>query len=83
MGLLATGAADFVPDPVDARGYRGTVACAAAGITYRQLDYWARTGLVRPSLLPGGRPPPPSRPLQRPPVRAPRVGSTASATSSS
>src|SRR5690242_10834895 len=31
-------------------GYRGPTACAAAGITYRQLDYWARTGLVEPSL---------------------------------
>jgi DNA-binding transcriptional MerR regulator len=31
-------------------GYRGPVACAAAGITYRQLDYWARTGLVEPSI---------------------------------
>jgi DNA-binding transcriptional MerR regulator len=31
-------------------GYRGPTACAAAGITYRQLDYWARTGLVRPSI---------------------------------
>ncbi len=31
-------------------GYRGPVACGAAGITYRQLDYWARTGLVVPSL---------------------------------
>ena len=27
-------------------GYRGPTACAAAGITYRQLDYWARTALV-------------------------------------
>ena len=27
-------------------GYRGASACAAAGISYRQLDYWARTGLV-------------------------------------
>ncbi len=24
------------------RGYRGTVASKVAGITYRQLDYWAR-----------------------------------------
>jgi DNA-binding transcriptional MerR regulator len=32
------------------RGYRGPTACAAAGITYRQLDYWARTGLVEPSV---------------------------------
>jgi DNA-binding transcriptional MerR regulator len=31
-------------------GYRGPTACAAAGITYRQLDYWARTGLVVPSI---------------------------------
>ena len=31
-------------------GYRGPTACAAAGITYRQLDYWARTGLVVPSV---------------------------------
>jgi DNA-binding transcriptional MerR regulator len=33
-------------------GFRGPVACAAAGITYRQLDYWARTGLVEPSVRP-------------------------------
>jgi DNA-binding transcriptional MerR regulator len=31
-------------------GYRGPTACAAAGITYRQLDYWARTKLVEPSV---------------------------------
>ena len=31
-------------------GYRGVTACKAAGITYRQLDYWARTGLVEPSV---------------------------------
>jgi DNA-binding transcriptional MerR regulator len=31
-------------------GYRGPTACTAAGITYRQLDYWARTGLVQPSV---------------------------------
>jgi len=30
--------------------YRGPTACAAAGISYRQLDYWARTGLVEPSV---------------------------------
>ena len=33
-------------------GYRGPIACRAAGITYRQLDYWARTGLVEPSVRP-------------------------------
>jgi DNA-binding transcriptional MerR regulator len=31
-------------------GYRGPAACQIAGITYRQLDYWARTGLVAPSI---------------------------------
>ena len=31
-------------------GFRGPVACSAAGISYRQLDYWARTGLVEPSV---------------------------------
>jgi DNA-binding transcriptional MerR regulator len=31
-------------------GFRGPVACTAAGISYRQLDYWARTGLVEPSV---------------------------------
>jgi len=31
-------------------GYRGATACVAAGITYRQLDYWARTDLVSPSI---------------------------------
>jgi DNA-binding transcriptional MerR regulator len=34
----------------DAVGYRGVMACHAAGISYRQLDYWARTGLVVPSV---------------------------------
>jgi DNA-binding transcriptional MerR regulator len=31
-------------------GYRGPAACQIAGITYRQLDYWARTGLVVPAI---------------------------------
>jgi DNA-binding transcriptional MerR regulator len=31
-------------------GYRGPTACHVAGITYRQLDYWARTGLVEPTI---------------------------------
>lgn len=31
-------------------GYRGTVAANAVGISYRQLDYWARTDLVVPSV---------------------------------
>ncbi len=33
-----------------ADGYRGPQVCKVVGITYRQLDYWARTGLLRPSI---------------------------------
>jgi DNA-binding transcriptional MerR regulator len=32
------------------QGFSGTKAATVVGITYRQLDYWARTDLVRPSL---------------------------------
>ncbi|GAC84314.1 MerR family transcriptional regulator [Gordonia paraffinivorans] len=39
---------DTVPDELI--GYRVPSACQIAGITYRQLDYWARTGLVVPSI---------------------------------
>ena len=47
LGLLFT---DGLPDlDVDA-GYRGAVAARAAGISYRQLDYWARTELVQPTV---------------------------------
>ena len=35
-------------------GYRGATACSAAGLSYRHLDYWARTGLVEPSIRPAG-----------------------------
>ena len=31
-------------------GFRGPQVCSIVGITYRQLDYWARTDLLRPSL---------------------------------
>jgi DNA-binding transcriptional MerR regulator len=34
--------------PID--GYSGKRAADIVGITYRQLDYWARTNLIRPSL---------------------------------
>ena len=33
-------------------GFRGPAVCAIVGISYRQLDYWARTGMVEPSLRP-------------------------------
>jgi DNA-binding transcriptional MerR regulator len=32
------------------QGYRVPDVCKIVGISYRQLDYWARTGLVRPSV---------------------------------
>ena len=41
---------DDLPELAEDIGYRGPAACRAAGITYRQLDYWARTGLVEPGL---------------------------------
>ena len=47
QGLLFT---DDLPNLPEDVGYRGPTACSAAGITYRQLDYWARTGLVEPSV---------------------------------
>ena len=47
QGLLFGDEVSAHPEDV---GYRGPVACAAAGISYRQLDYWARTGLVEPSV---------------------------------
>jgi DNA-binding transcriptional MerR regulator len=49
QGLLFGAEVSAPPDDV---GYRGPTACAAAGITYRQLDYWARTQLVEPTVRP-------------------------------
>ncbi len=46
-GLLFT---DGMPELEDTSGYRGAVAARAAGISYRQLDYWARTELVTPTV---------------------------------
>jgi DNA-binding transcriptional MerR regulator len=36
--------------PTSELGYRGPQACKIVGVTYRQLDYWTRTGLIIPSL---------------------------------
>ncbi len=47
QGLLFDEPVTPLPDDY---GYRGPVACSAAGISYRQLDYWARTGLVEPTV---------------------------------
>jgi DNA-binding transcriptional MerR regulator len=48
LGQSALFPHESIPD--ERAGYRGPTACAAAGITYRQLDYWARTGLVEPTI---------------------------------
>ena len=37
------------PAPWQPDGFRGPTVCKIVGITYRQLDYWARTDLIRPS----------------------------------
>ena len=47
QGLLFDDDVSSLPDDL---GYRGPTACNAAGITYRQLDYWARTGLIEPTV---------------------------------
>jgi DNA-binding transcriptional MerR regulator len=36
------------------QGYRVPEVCKIVGISYRQLDYWARTELVRPSIRDAG-----------------------------
>jgi DNA-binding transcriptional MerR regulator len=44
-GVIESGA-----EEEGAVGYRGVTACHAVGISYRQIDYWARTGLVVPTV---------------------------------
>jgi DNA-binding transcriptional MerR regulator len=46
LGDDATNAGDQPAEP----GFRGPQVCKIVGISYRQLDYWARTDLVRPSI---------------------------------
>lgn len=41
-------------DDDDGIGYRGPIVCKIVGISYRQLDYWARTELVTPSVRSAG-----------------------------
>lgn len=47
---MATSPAPQHPDASGLAGFRGPQVCKLVGITYRQLDYWARTDLLRPSL---------------------------------
>ncbi len=48
QGVLFSEGIRSAPDELV--GHRGPTACHVAGITYRQLDYWARTGLVEPTI---------------------------------
>ncbi len=41
---------DPLPDLDTNSGYRAPVVCGVVGITYRQLDHWARTGFVSPTI---------------------------------
>ena len=38
----------------EVEGYRVPEVCSVTGISYRQLDYWARTALVTPSVRDAG-----------------------------
>jgi len=44
------GASTRVSARTNPDGFGGPQVCQLVGITYRQLDHWARTGLLRPSL---------------------------------
>ena len=48
QGVLVPSGAEFTGDEI---GYGGPPVCKIVGISYRQLDYWARTDLLRPSLV--------------------------------
>jgi len=45
---------DIDDGSLERNGYRGPTVCKIVGVTYRQLDYWARTGLVEPSVRKAG-----------------------------
>jgi DNA-binding transcriptional MerR regulator len=48
QGVLAPAERGWAGDEI---GYGGPQVCKLVGISYRQLDYWARTDLLRPSLV--------------------------------
>jgi DNA-binding transcriptional MerR regulator len=49
-GNGVAGLVDVTDGSLHPAGFRGPQVCAIVGITYRQLDYWARTDLLRPSV---------------------------------
>lgn len=49
--MFQAAATTTLPEPTTAEaGFSGRRAAQIVGITYRQLDYWARTDLIRPTL---------------------------------
>ena len=50
MERQESGPAGLTKSSAAEEGYRGPQVCNIVGITYRQLDYWARTDLLRPSI---------------------------------
>ncbi len=53
-GAIGQMALDIGEGALERQGYRGPTVCKIVGVTYRQLDYWARTGLVEPSVRKAG-----------------------------
>src|SRR5580658_1621884 len=49
-GVVVSGGGMPMVSNAQVGGYSGPQVCGLVGITYRQLDYWARTGLLQPSL---------------------------------
>ena len=48
--IAGTPLSDIDKKLAESLGYSGTQTASVVGISYRQLDYWARTDLIRPSL---------------------------------
>ena len=48
--MTGRGGGKAVTEGVVESGFSGKRTAELVGITYRQLDYWARTDLIRPSL---------------------------------
>ncbi|MGQ0849598.1 MAG: MerR family transcriptional regulator [Actinomycetota bacterium] len=50
MATRALTSRDLIGQALGAEGYRAPTVCRLVGISYRQLDYWARTNLIKPSV---------------------------------
>jgi DNA-binding transcriptional MerR regulator len=52
MGTIQGTFDDVGGDPAQGEGWSGPTVCDIVDITYRQLDYWDSTDLLKPSLAP-------------------------------